>query len=76
MDNYTALVVLHNEALATPEAMAYFTDYLKAGQVSAVAINFQYTHTASITENICKKANADMGVNHCFFYETHSVIAW
>lgn len=55
IDNYTALVILRDEALATPEAMTYFTNYLKTVQVRAVAIILQYTESLSTTEALCKK---------------------
>ena len=33
LNNYTCLVILHNEALATQDAMSYFTNYLKTIQL-------------------------------------------
>jgi len=76
IDNYTALIILRNEALASPEAMAYFTCYLKTVEVGAVAINLQYTLTPSITETICKKAYTAAGVKHRFFYDNDSATVW
>ena len=76
MNNYTSLVILRNEALATPEAMTYFTNYLKAVQVRAVAINLQYADSPSITEDVCKKAYTDAGVKHRFFSDNVSASSW
>jgi hypothetical protein len=76
MDNYTGLVILRGEALATPEAMLYFTDYLKTIHARAVAINLQYAQTPSLTEKICKKSYTDAGVKHRFFLDNLSAIAW
>lgn len=76
MNNCTGLVVLHGEALATPDAMAYFTNYLTTVQVRAIAINLQYAHTPSITQEICAKAYSDAAVKHCFFYDNQSAITW
>lgn len=76
MNNYTSLVILRDEALATPEAMTYFTNYLKAVQVRAVAINLQYADSPSITEEICKKAYTDAGVKHCFFFDNLAATSW
>ncbi|GAW96793.1 MULTISPECIES: hypothetical protein [Colwellia] len=76
MNNYTGLVILRDEALATPEAMAYFTNYLKTVQVRAVAINLQHSLTPSTTHDICKKAYTEAGVEHRFFYDNHSANAW
>lgn len=76
MNNYTGLVILRDEALATPEAMSYFTNYLKTVQVRAVAINLQYAHTPSMTEEICKKAYIESGVKHRFFFDTASANKW
>jgi len=76
MDNYTGLVILRHEALATPEAMAYFTSYLKTVQVRAVAINLQYSDTPSMTQDICKKAYTDSGVRHQFFFDNVSAKLW
>ena len=76
MDNYTYLVILHDEALATPEALLYFTNYLKTVQVRAVAINLQYTDSPSITEAICHKTYNDSGVKHRFFFDSISAKTW
>ena len=76
MDNYTGLVILRDEALATPEAMAYFTNFLKTVQVRAVAINLQYTLTPSTTQDICTKAYTDAGVEHRFFFDNLSANTW
>ena len=76
MNNYTALVILRDEALATPEAMAYFTGYLKTVQARAVAINLQYSDTPSMTEALCKKAYTESGVKHRFFFDNVSANIW
>ena len=76
MENYTYLVILHDEALATPEAMVYFTNYLKTVQVRAVAINLQYADSPSITEAICQKAYTAAGVKHRFFVDNLSANTW
>ena len=74
--NYTGLVTLRDEALATPEAMAYFTNYMETAQVRAVAINLQYALSPSLSQDICKKAYTDAGVKHRFFFDNFSAIAW
>jgi len=76
INNYTGLVILRNEALATPEAMAYFTGYLKTVQVRAVAINLQYADTPSMTQDMCKKAYTESGVRHQFFFDNLSATIW
>jgi hypothetical protein len=76
MDNYTGLIILRHEALATPEAMAYFTGYLKTVQVRAVAINLQYSDTPSMTQELCKKAYSGSGVKHRFFFDNLSAHTW
>lgn len=76
MNNYTGLIILHDEALATPEAMAYFTSYLKKIQVRAVAINLQHTTTPSTTEDLCRKAYTEAGVTHRFFFDNISATTW
>ncbi|WP_101230805.1 hypothetical protein [Colwellia sp. 75C3] len=76
MDNYTSLVILRDEALATPEAMAYFTNYLKTVQVRAVAINLQHAHTPSATQDMCTKAYLEAGVEHRFFFDNLSANTW
>lgn len=76
MNNFTSLVILRDEALATPEAMKYFTNYLKNVQVRAVAINLEYADTPSMTQAICKKAYTDSGVKHRFFFDNLSANLW
>jgi len=76
LNNYTCLVILHNEALATQDAMSYFTSYLKTIQVRAVAINLVNTHTPEITKAICYKSYSQAGVLHEFFLDNSSAIAW
>jgi hypothetical protein len=76
MNNYTGLIILRDEALATPEAMAYFTSYLKTIQVRAVALNLQYTHSPSATEDMCRKAYTEAGVTHRFFFDNLSATTW
>ncbi len=75
-NNYTALIVLRGEALATQDAMEYFTNYMKTVNVRAVALNLQYASTPALTEQICDKAYTDAGVNHQFFYDNDSAIKW
>jgi len=76
LNNYTCLVILHNEALATQDAMSFFTSYLKTIQVRAVAINLVNTHTPEITKAICHNSYAQAGVKHDFFFDNTSAIAW
>ena len=76
MNNYTGLVILRNEALATPEAMAYFTGYLKTIQARAVAINLQYCEMPSMTQELCKKAYTESGVKHRFFFDNENANIW
>jgi len=67
---------LRDEALATPEAMAYFTNYLKTLQVRAVAINLQYVLTPSVTQDLCTKSYIEAGVKHRFFFDNMSANSW
>jgi hypothetical protein len=76
IDNYTGLVILRDEALATPEAMLYFTNYLKTLQVRAVAINLQYVLTPSATQDLCTKSYIEAGVKHRFFFNNMSANSW
>jgi len=76
INNYTCLVILHGEALATPEAMAYFTQYLKTVQARAVAINLQYVDSPAITRDICQLAYENSGINYRFFLDNNSAITW
>jgi len=70
IDNYSGLVILCDEVLATPEAMAYFTNYLKTLQVSAVATNLQYVQTPSATQDLCTRALIEAGVKHRYFFDS------
>jgi len=76
LDNYTALIILRGEALATQEAMEYFTHYLTSVTVKAVAINLAHVQTASTTEYICHQAYSKAGITHQFFYDNTSAIKW
>jgi hypothetical protein len=76
LQNHTGLVVLHGEALPTPEAMSYFTTYLTGLKTRAVAINLQYTNTPSITQNVCHKAYTQANIKHDFFLDNDSAIKW
>jgi hypothetical protein len=76
LNNYTCLVILHNEALATQDAMSYFTNYLKTIQVRAVAINLANAHNPEITKAICRKSYSQAGVQHDFFFDNTNAIAW
>jgi hypothetical protein len=76
INNYTGLIIFRDEALATPEAMTYFTQYLKTIKVRAVALNLQYAHTPSLTQEICKKAYTEAGVKHRFFFDNLSATTW
>lgn len=76
LENYTGLVVLHGEALGTPEAMAYFTQYLKTVQPRAVAINLQYVDSPNITREICQLAYGDSGIKYRFFLDNNSAATW
>ncbi|GLX79183.1 hypothetical protein tinsulaeT_25230 [Thalassotalea insulae] len=76
LNNYTALIVLHGEALATPDAMEYFTSYLKTISVKAVALNLALTSTPSTTEQVCQRAYREAGINHQFFTDNSKAIKW
>lgn len=76
LNNYSCLVILHKDALATPDAMLYFTNYLKTLQVKAVAINVEGTNTPKITKASIQKAYIQAGIKHQFFTDNTIAIAW
>ncbi len=76
INNYTALIILHGEALATQDAMQYFTQYLKTISARAVAVNLQHVSTPILTEQICYQAYQEAGINHQFFDDNASAIKW
>lgn len=76
MANHTGLIILRGEALATPEAMAYFTQYLKTVKARAVAIDLEFTLTPGTTQKLCAKAYEEAGINHRFFFDKNAAIEW
>jgi hypothetical protein len=76
VNNYTVLVIFRKEALATPEAMTYFTNYLKKVNVRAVATNLQYAYSPTLTEEMCKKSYHEAGVKHQFFVDNETAYIW
>ena len=76
LDNHTGLIILRGEALATPEAMAHFTQYLKTVKTRAVAIDLEYTFNPNTTQKLCSKAYEEAGIKHKFFYDKNKAIEW
>lgn len=76
LNNYTGLVILHGEALASEDAMLYFTNYLKTVSPKAVALNLQYAESPSLTEPLCRKAYSAANIKHAFFMSTDEAKIW
>ena len=76
LDNYTGLVILHGEALAAEDAMAYFIEYLKSITPKAIALDLSNTESPSMTESLCKKAYVAAGIKHGFFMSTDEAKQW
>jgi len=74
--NYAGLIVLHGEALATPEALNYFTNYLKTVKAKAVALCVKSTFNPSITQKVLTKAYGEAGINHKFFEDEELAVSW
>ena len=76
LDNYTGLVILHGEALASEDAMQYFTHYLTKIAPRAVALNLEFVEAPSLTEPLCHKAYATANIKHAFFMSTDEAKSW
>ncbi|WP_206483415.1 hypothetical protein [Thalassotalea sp. G2M2-11] len=76
IEQYTALIILHGEALATQDAMLFLTQYLEASLVNAVAFNLSDVLTPALTQNICHQSFAQVNIRHDFFQDNESAKAW
>jgi len=76
LNNYAALIVLRGEALATQDAMDYFSQYLTTVSVKAVALNLQFAESPSVTKQICHQAYQKAGTKHQFFNNNESAVEW
>jgi len=73
---YAAHVILRGDALASPDATEYFTNYMVKVDVAAVAISLQYADSALLTEMLCSKAYTKANINHQFFTNDHQAKEW
>ena len=74
--NYAGLIKFSGEALGTPEAISYFTGYLKTIRATAVALYVEDAINPTISRNLLEKAYLTAGIRHRFFDNTQEAVSW
>ena len=75
-NNYAALITLNGEAVSVDEGFEYHLNFIRQGNIKAVALNLAYCTTASLTKNMCTKLYRAAGIKHAFFDNSHDARLW
>ena len=75
-DHYGVLLLPIGETISVAEALDYHMDFLKQGNVKAIAINLENSHIPNTTERLCRKVYEQIGINFQFFSSNDSAKEW
>lgn len=73
---YGILLVIHGEALAGEDVVQAHINFVKHGQVTAVAISLQYCDTCLISKTLFTRTYSACGIKHAFFDTEQEGMAW
>lgn len=74
--NFLVLLNIKGEAVATPDAQAFHTEFLKASSARAIAVNINECQTKSMTRDICHQVYQGAGLLHQCFLSRADALAW
>jgi len=76
LKEFAVLLIPYGEAIGVYGALEYHVNFLRQGNVNAIAINLANCDTPQSTESLCRIAYEAAGFEHEFFYEDEPALAW
>lgn len=76
INNYAVLVIPIGEALAIGQAIYQHAEFVKQGNAKAIAIDLSNSTTPLSTETMFTKVYNEEEINHAFFTDRDTAIAW
>ena len=75
-DNYAILITPKGEAISVEAGLDFHLNFIRQGNVKAVALNLAYCTTALLTESLFTKLYRVAGIQHAFFDNSFDARLW
>ncbi len=73
---FTVLLSISGEAVPTPDAQRYHTEFLKASTAQAVAVNLANCQSVAMTKAVANQVYTQAGLPHQIFNNRLDALQW